>query len=47
MIVFLDLDRSIIYFNKFLNVDSKYINIEIYREKEIFYIFLDIINLIK
>ncbi|HBE9977858.1 hypothetical protein QQO51_02475, partial [Clostridioides difficile] len=47
MIVFSDLDRSIIYSNKFLNADSKYANIEIYREKEISYISLDTINLIK
>ncbi|HBL5977815.1 TPA: hypothetical protein LR624_003634, partial [Clostridioides difficile] len=47
MIVFSDLDRSIIYSNKFLNADSKYTNIEIYREKEISYISLDTINLIK
>ena len=46
MIVFSDLDRSIIYSNKFLNADSKYANIEIYREKEISYISLDTINLI-
>ncbi len=34
MIVFSDLDRSIIYSNKFLNADSKYANIEVYREKK-------------
>ncbi|MCC0782247.1 HAD hydrolase family protein [Clostridioides sp. ES-S-0108-01] len=47
MIVFSDLDRSIIYSDKFLNTNSEYTNIEIYREKEISYISLDTINLIK
>ncbi|MBY2477685.1 HAD hydrolase family protein [Clostridioides difficile] len=47
MIVFSDLDRSIIYSDKFLDTDKEYTNIEIYREKEISYISLDTINLIK
>lgn len=47
MIVFSDLDRSIIYSDKFLDTDKKYTNIEIYKEREISYISLDTINLIK
>ncbi|MDB0441372.1 hypothetical protein C4R89_18090 [Clostridioides difficile] len=47
MIVFSDLDRSIIYSDKFLNTDKRYTNIEIYKGKEISYISLNTINLIK
>ncbi|MBO3443383.1 HAD hydrolase family protein [Clostridium sp. CCUG 7971] len=47
MIVFSDLDRSVIYSNKFLNTDRKYENIEIYNNKDISYISLDTIKYIK
>lgn len=47
MIVFSDLDRSVIYSNKFLDTDREYENIEIYNGKEISYISLDTIKHIK
>lgn len=47
MIVFSDLDRSIIYSNKFLNTDREYENIEIYNKKKISYISLNTIKYIQ
>ena len=38
MIIFSDLDRSVIYSNKFLDADIEYESIEIYNGKEISYI---------
>lgn len=47
MYVFSDLDRSVIYSNKFLDTEVKYSNIEKYEGREISYISLDTIEYIK
>lgn len=47
MYVFSDLDRSVIYSNKFLDTKVKYLNIEKYEGREISYISLDTIEYIK
>ena len=47
MITFSDLDRTIIYSNKFLDTDKEYKCIETYKDKEISYISLDTIKYIK
>lgn len=47
MKVFSDLDRSIIYSNKFLNTDKQYENIEVYNGREISYISLGTIKYIQ
>lgn len=47
MVIFSDLDRSIIYSNKFLDTKTQYKNIEIYNGKQISYISLDTLKLIK
>lgn len=47
MIVFSDLDRSVIYSNKFLETDREYENIEMYNGKEMSYISIDTIKHIK
>ncbi|MEX6587103.1 HAD hydrolase family protein [Paraclostridium bifermentans] len=47
MIIFSDLDRSVIYSNKFLDTDIEYESIEIYNGKEISYISIDTIKHIK
>lgn len=47
MVIFSDLDRSIIYSNKFLNTKTQYKNIEIYNGKQISYVSLDTLKLIK
>lgn len=47
MLVFSDLDRSIIYSNKFLNTDVDYSNIEVYEGREISYVSKYTIDMIK
>jgi hydroxymethylpyrimidine pyrophosphatase-like HAD family hydrolase len=47
MYVFSDLDRTVIYSNKFLDTEVKYSNIEKHEDREISYVSLDTIEYIK
>ena len=47
MYIFSDLDRTIIYSNKFLDTDVRYQNIEKYEGRDISYISLNTIRYIK